>query len=152
MSEDKLFLKIAESPDIIGYLIHTSRLSLTLRVGQPPGFDMLPEPRVALRMEGDASTPDAAFELSALAFSQIINHCGIPWTYAERMLTSAKQLLIANANCWLRGEPTERLLCVQGANLVAFLPPKYCGALGDRLRRLDQPATVRKRPSIYGQP
>lgn len=122
--DKKVFLSIIADPRSRGRLIETSALRLRVRDGMdgPPGGEVM------LLIESTER-----LRIGALAFRQIVDHAGIPWRFAQRLLAEGKSILVVNVNWTFRRFSTRRILCIRDGALVAFLPPAYAGAFGDRL-------------------
>lgn len=69
------------------------------------------------------------FALKDLAYSQILEHCGIPKPYADRMRVSCPNLLKENMETWLSLKGDRRMIRTMDEHARAFL--------SDRFRPLD---------------
>ena len=58
------------------------------------------------------------------ALRQIVDFCGIPWAYAERMKKGAPRLLCSNVNYWLDSIATERRIEFGADGVFRFASPK----------------------------
>jgi len=83
------------------------------------------EVRLAIPINGHGLT----LPLTDVAHRQVQQHLGIPWTYYEKMLTEAPDLLTVNMNHWLQQDA--------GSRMVRTLDNKVRAFKSDKYRRLD---------------
>jgi len=65
------------------------------------------------------------FPVKEHAHHQIANRLSIPRAYYDRMLATAPDLLMSNANTWFEREPERRMVRTLDGNVRAFLSDRY---------------------------